>query len=160
MARYRVVGLVVVVAVVAMAAGLRLGRGGSPPAEMMASAGCDTCRLPASADGHAQEAPAIPTGSGRPCLVEFGSDECAECQAMDKVLAEAAPRLKDKLDIVRVDTDVHLAEAQRWRLRIVPTQIMVDAAGHELWRHEGALSADELVAKALRPVAAGGTRRP
>ena len=79
---------------------------------------------------------------------------------MSKVLAAVAPKLAGKVDIVRVDTDVHLGEVQRWRLRIIPTRIMVGAAGKELWRHEGGLTADELVAKVLQPVPRGGTERP
>lgn len=160
MARYRIVGLVIAVAAISLVVGLRLGRAGSLQAGALGSATCETCCLPTSGGGQVQKAPAIPTGSGRPCLVEFGSDECAECQEMGRVLKEVAPRLEEKVDIVRVDTDVHLAEVQRWRLRVIPTQILVDAQGHELWRHEGGMTAGELVAKALRPAAAGKTRRP
>lgn len=159
MSSYRVVGLVTVVAVLGLVVGLRLGRVRSTEAVPQPE-GCTTCCLPLPGGAEAEAAPAIPTGSGRPCLVEFGSQECAECQQMNKVLEEVAPRLKGKVDIVRVDSDVHLAAVQHWRLRVVPTQILVDAGGQELWRHEGALTADELVKKALQPTPAGKSSRP
>jgi thioredoxin-like negative regulator of GroEL len=63
---------------------------------------------------------------------------------MQAVLAEAEQHFSGVVDLVRVDTDIHPAEAQRWRLRMVPTQILVDASGTELWRHEGYLPFDEL----------------
>jgi hypothetical protein len=147
MRSYQLFSLLAITAGVAFVAGLRIGESRGGTAAPIAVA-CDTCCTPAKPAGTSTAKPlAIPTGSGRPCLVEFGSDECDECRRMAQVLAEITPRLKGKADLVGVDTDVHPDQAQRWRLRMVPTQIIVDAKGQELWRHEGYLATGELLAK-------------
>lgn len=149
MRSYQIVSLLVITAGVAFVAGLRMGEGQGAASVHAPAADCDTCGIPTKAALGASTAkpPAIPTGSGLPCLVEFGSDECNECQRMRQVLAEITPKLKGKVDIVQVDTDVHLAQAQRWRLRMVPTQVLVDTKGQEVWRHEGYLATGALLAK-------------
>ena len=148
MRNYQILGLLVIVGGVAFIAGLRLGesRASSP---QLPQAGCDTCGgLPAqSADRAAGPAPAVPTGSGRPCLVELGADDCEACRNMVHVLDEVTPRLASQADVVRMDTNAYPQEARRWRLRMVPTQLVVDAQGNEQWRHEGFIAADELLEK-------------
>ena len=92
-------------------------------------------------------APKAPTGSGLPCLLELGSDECEACQLMEKVLKQVALELAGTADVVFVDTDLYPEEATRWRLRLIPTQLLLDAEGKELWRHEGYVSVEDLLAK-------------
>jgi thioredoxin 1 len=148
MRSYQLVSLLAITAGVAFIGGLRLGEHRGAKAVRPQVAAAEPCCGPAKPAGAAAaKPPAIPTGSGRPCLAEFGSDECNECQRMRKVLTEISPKLRGRVDIVQVDTDVHLGQAQRWRLRMVPTQILVSAKGQEVWRHEGYLDTGELAAK-------------
>jgi len=146
---YQMLGLLAVVLGVAVIGWLTTARGAPGTAPARAAAGpavaCEDCKLPARPAGEGTtKPPAIPTGSGLPCLVEFGTGTCAECRQMAQVLGELAPLVKGKVDIIHVDAEVHLGEVQRWRVRIVPTQILVDAHGEELWRHEGVIAAAEL----------------
>lgn len=83
------------------------------------------------------------TPQGKP----FGSDECQQCQDMQKLLQELAPKLQGKADVVVLDTDIFPVEAKRWQLRMIPTQIFFDAEGNEVDRHETYLPAEELLAK-------------
>ena len=92
-------------------------------------------------------APQVPTGSGLPCLVELGSEDNVACQAMVPVLAEVAETLERQVAVVEIDTNLHRQEAVRWQLRLIPTQILLDAKGEILWRHEGQIPADELLAE-------------
>jgi hypothetical protein len=139
---YQLLGLVAILAGVA-AIGI-VKTQGSRAASAPAAAPCD-CTLPAKPTGASTtKAPAIPTGSGLPCLVEFGVGTCAECKKMAKVLDALAPTIKGKVDLVRLDTDAYPQEAQHYRLRMIPTQILVDAHSKELWRHEGFLSTADL----------------
>lgn len=153
---YRVVGLVVVAAAVGFVAGTQFGTsrrvaaaGGAGVAES-----CDTCVPVGQSTVAKPAAPAIPASSDRPSLVELGSDECQQCQKMQKVLAELEPMLAGKVDVVRVDTDVHTDVVSRFRLRLIPTQILVDGKGQELWRHEGFIPLDELKAQIDKTAAA------
>lgn len=155
MGTYRVVGLVVVAVAVGFAAGTQFG-----PRRQVAAAGaaavagsCDTC-VPLGKPADAPSAPAIPAHPDRPSLVELGSDECEQCQKMQKVLADLEPMLQGKADVIRVDTDVHTDVVSRFRLRVIPTQVIVDGKGEELWRHEGFIPLEELKAEVEKAVAA------
>lgn len=90
--------------------------------------------------------PEIPTGSGLPCVVVLGSGECCDdCLKMRTMLEEMRPRLEGLADVVVVDTDLYPQEAQRWRLRLTPTEIVVDAEGTEIARLEGAMPQEQVI---------------
>jgi thioredoxin 1 len=151
---YQTVALVAVAAAVGFVAGSKLAPGRAPaagPAEAITPASGDPeeelcCAPPPSSARNIGTPPGVPTGSGLPCLVEFGSDECESCQLMEDVLHEVADKLAGKLDVVAIDTDLYPEEATRWRLRLIPTQILLDPGGKELWRHEDHLPAQDLLA--------------
>lgn len=65
---------------------------------------------------------------------------------LEKHMKENKDRVA-QLDIVYVEAKKFPALAQKWRLRMAPTVLLVDARGKELWRHEGKLSAQELLAQ-------------
>lgn len=90
--------------------------------------------------------PEIPTGSGLPCVVVLGSGGCCDdCLKMRTMLEEMRPRLEGLADVVVVDTDLYPQEAQRWRLRLTPTEIVVDAEGAEVVRLEGAMPQEQVI---------------
>jgi len=150
MSRAKAAGLAVVVLAVAVvaalkvhgsrAAGRKAGQAQCPPG------GCDAIPL-GHAKGPASPAPKIPTGSGRPNLVEFGSDECEACKKMAKVLPEVRKQYEGRLDVVMVDVDVHREPTTRWRIRLIPTQIFLDTHGKEVARHEGFMPGGEIGAQ-------------
>ena len=142
MGPYRIVGIAVVAVGIAVTLAVKVWRG-TPAGDISpGSEGC--CVVPGMQESSERPAPKIPTGSGRPCLVEFGSDECEQCQKMSAVMAELRKRLEGEVDIVMVDTDVYPSLAHKWRLRLIPTQILVMPDGAEVFRHEGYMGADEL----------------
>lgn len=153
MGAYRAVGLVVLVGAVTFVVGIRVGERRSAPA-VRPSSGDACCALPVNPAARKAPALKIPTGSGLPCLVAFGAGGCEPCRRMVAVLSELSPRLQGKADLVPVDTEVYPGEAQRWRLRMVPTQLLVGANGQELWRHEGYLGAQELLGRVTALAAA------
>lgn len=108
---------------------------------------CDACAPPPGRGrAEAGKPPAVPTGSGLPCVVAFLSASSEESRRMLPLLDEATARLRGTADVVRIDADEHRGEAVRWRLRRVPTVLFVDAAGKELGRREGLLPAEEIAA--------------
>lgn len=150
---YQVISLLVVSAGLAFVIGLKVGQGRPSvtlPAAQAGEAGDanqeECCALPEEMI-QTGEPPKIPPGNGLPCIVEFGSDECNQCQDMYTLLTELAPKLEGKADVVILDTDVYPVEAKRWQLRMIPTQIFFDAEGNEVDRHETYLPAEELLAK-------------
>ncbi len=150
MRTYQLVGLLVVASALSFVIGLKVGERRASSGLQAADMQCDcwpqpSYDSPAAAAG-GEDAPAIPPIPGLPCIVEFGSDESEACRQMEELLNDLAPQLEGRAGVVIIDTDVHRAEAERWRLRIVPTHVFLDATGEEVSRYEGPLSAEELLA--------------
>ncbi len=143
---------VLTVALVMLAVGFvvvqRIGSGAmvTVPETAQIEGQCDCVSFPVPQQATAP-APQVPTNSGLPCLVELGGEDSEACQAMVPVLAEVAETLEGEVDVVEINTDLHRQEAIRWQLRLIPTQILLDADGEILWRHEGHIPADELLAE-------------
>jgi thioredoxin 1 len=156
----QVLGLVLTAAVLGFGAGWRIWT--TPGERTTPAAGNADCvcarELPSSLAQARSQAPAprIPTGSGLVCLVEFDAREASECDRMKGVLDQLETQLAGRVDVVRVDTGTHPGEAQRFRLRMVPTQVLVDTTGRELWRHEGYLALAELQARTRPHLKASG----
>lgn len=151
MRAYQVVGLVIVYGAVMFVAGLKIGQNRAKTIPARDSSDCTECGGPiAGSTGSAKPAPKIPTGSGLPCLVVFGSGECEECKKADAVLEKIAPRLRGRIDVVHLDPDEYPGETARWRVRIIPTQIVVGADGKELARIERFAPESELITTLAR----------
>lgn len=72
-------------------------------------------------------------------FVELGSDKCVPCIMMRPVMEEIQKKYAGQVDVVF--HDVWTAEGQpygrKYRIRVIPTQIFLDAQGAEYFRHEG-----------------------
>jgi len=103
--------------------------------------------------------------SGRPKLLDFGMGICEQCKRMQPVMAQAAWEFGNRLDVHSLDIR-NLANdrlGQRFGLRLIPLIILTDAAGRELWRHEGFVDFPEIarvVAERLGPAPAGPSPVP
>jgi thioredoxin 1 len=88
--------------------------------------------------------------SGLPRLVDLGSNSCVPCQMMAPELEALAQEYAGSVDVVVVDvnnTEAGAALAQELRIRVIPAQIWFDPEGIELFRHEGYLSKEDIVAR-------------
>jgi len=95
--------------------------------------------LAAGSTSQAAAAPPSATVSGLPRLVELGSDSCANCIAMQQVLAELRAHHPDRLEVVSINLMQHPEQTQVWRVKFIPTQVFLDGQGRELYRHVGYL---------------------
>ena len=85
------------------------------------------------------------TGDGRPTLVEFGmNNTCASCKAMHRVLDELSAAHGESLRIIRVNILEQSELTSQWKVMAIPTQVFLDGAGKELYRHMGFLSAQSV----------------
>ena len=71
-------------------------------------------------------------------FLEIGSDGCVPCKMMRPVME----KVTDNYDNVRVlfyetNSDSGRAIAQKYRVRLIPTQIFLDNDGNVVKRHEG-----------------------
>ena len=56
----------------------------------------------------------------RPVLVKFGADWCPPCRHMEKVLDDLAPRVGDRVKIVRINIDEKQNLASHYRVSSIP----------------------------------------
>jgi thioredoxin 1 len=82
-----------------------------------------------------------------PLLVDVGADKCIPCVMMAPILEELKKEYKGSLDVVFVDAWKKPEEANKYRVRMIPTQIFYDASGKELYRHAGFMSKEDILSK-------------
>lgn len=82
-----------------------------------------------------------------PKVVDLGSQMCIPCQTMMTELDRLEDMTQGSLDISFIDVNENQAAAQTYGIRVIPTQIFLSETGIELWRHEGVVSAEDMVAK-------------
>ena len=94
-------------------------------------------------------APAIaaPNAPKKPRLLELGSDQCVPCKAMMPVLDDLRKNHSANLQVDFIDVWKNEKAGEDYKVDIIPTQIFFDAEGHELFRHTGFFSKDEILAK-------------
>jgi thioredoxin 1 len=88
-----------------------------------------------------------------PRMVDVGSDKCIACREMAPILAKLKTEYAGRAEIVFIDIWKN-SNGGDYGVRVIPTQIFFDRQGREVWRHEGFLPRDEIVAK-LRQLGAG-----
>ncbi|CAA6660545.1 unnamed protein product [Spirodela intermedia] len=82
--------------------------------------------------------------SDKPVLVDFYATWCGPCQFMVPILDEVSTELKDKLVVVKVDTEKYPDIANRYGVEALPTFIIF-RDGKPCDRFEGALPANQLI---------------
>ncbi|MCX6943635.1 MAG: thioredoxin family protein [Opitutales bacterium] len=82
-----------------------------------------------------------------PRLVDLGATKCIPCKQMVPVLAALKSEYAGQLEVVFLDVWENSAAGKPYGIRLIPTQVFFDAAGKELYRHEGYWSKAAIVAK-------------
>ena len=82
-----------------------------------------------------------------PRLIDLGATKCIPCQQLIPVLAALKGEYAGQLEVVFIDVWENNAAGKPYGIRLIPTQVFVDAAGKELYRHEGYWSKEAIVAK-------------
>jgi len=82
-----------------------------------------------------------------PRLVDIGAGKCIPCKMMVPELEALRTRYAGSLVVDLIDITTDQATAEKYGVRIIPTQIFFDAEGKELGRHQGFMTADDMVAE-------------
>jgi thioredoxin 1 len=104
-------------------------------------------------DSYANPAPMAakaPGETGLPRLVELGGEKCIPCRQMAPILEEVGKTYAGRLVVEKLDVQKAPQLGRRWNVRVIPTQVFLDAQGKEVARHEGFLSREALVAQLSR----------
>jgi thioredoxin 1 len=82
-----------------------------------------------------------------PRLVDLGRGTCIPCKMMAPILEELKREYQGRALVEVIDLRDDPGAAREYGINLIPTQIFYDAAGEEVWRHEGFLAKDAIVAK-------------
>ncbi len=84
-----------------------------------------------------------------PILVDFYAPWCGPCQLMAPILEKVGSQVRDKVQIVKINTDQYPEVASKYEVRALPTFILFQN-GQPIERFEGAIPADQLLDKLKR----------
>jgi thioredoxin 1 len=85
--------------------------------------------------------------SGRPVLVDFGSNSCVPCRQMRPILKEISEEFSGKATVLIIDVNKHSKLASEYRIQLIPTLIFFNSKGQEVFRHTGTGDKDSIVQK-------------
>jgi thioredoxin 1 len=123
---------------------------GSPPADTVAAlswARQQPDTAPEGAGNLGRETARAHGPAGLPRLIDLGRGTCIPCKKMAPILDELKKEYRGRAVIDVIDLREDLGAAQKYGIRLIPTQIFLDDEGREVWRHEGFLGKDAIVAK-------------
>ena len=83
-------------------------------------------------------------GSDIPVLVDFYATWCGPCQMMAPILEQVGASLRDRLQIVKIDTDKYPNLASKYQIEALPTLVLFKN-GQPAERIEGVLQAQQLI---------------
>ena len=86
--------------------------------------------------------------TGKPQVIKFTSAMCLDCQTMNKVFEDIMPKYEDKITL----TEIHVQDKnsfnddqiKKYNVTLVPTIILLNSAGQQVKRFEGAVSKEEM----------------
>ncbi len=92
----------------------------------------------------APEGPQVPAVPVKPkeitplvTFIELGTESCIPCRMMQPVMKEISGEYKGTVKVIFIDLYKDKEAAQKYGVRVMPTQVFLDAQGREFFRHEG-----------------------
>jgi thioredoxin 1 len=91
-------------------------------------------------------------------FVELGSDKCIPCKQMQPVMKAISEKYGKQIKIVFYDVwkKDQKKYAEKYKIKLIPTQVFLDENGKEFFRHEGFYPEEEidklLQSKGLTPL--------
>lgn len=134
-----IVGIAVGVYVLRPAAG-EDRRDATEPA-VAATPAATEAAAPATGASMAEAAVALPR------LLDLGADKCVPCKMMAPILAQLRDAYAGRMRVDFVDVWKMPDAGQQYGIKLIPTQIFFAPDGTELYRHEGFISREDILAK-------------
>ncbi len=80
-----------------------------------------------------------------PRLIDLGAGKCIPCKKMAPILEEIKKDYRGILDVEIIDVWKNPNAGAKYDIRMIPTQIFIDASGKEITRHEGFMGKDAIL---------------
>jgi thioredoxin 1 len=79
------------------------------------------------------------SGSAKVTFVELGSVNCIPCKQMQPIMKSIEEKYGEQVKVIFYDVlkDDQKKYAQQYGIKLIPTQVFLDANGKEFHRHEG-----------------------
>ena len=94
------------------------------------------------------------TGAGEPepaanlpRLVELGAGKCESCKKMAPIIEELRKEYAGRVIVESIDVIQEREKSLAYNWRLIPTQVLLDADGREVWRNQGFVPKTELIAR-------------
>ena len=115
-------------------------RGAAIDCLMLVLAGCTKAESPKTEGAEA-------TGNTLVTFIELGSVSCIPCRMMQPIMRDIENTYQGQVRVVFHDvwTEEGKPYARQFRIRVIPTQVFLDAKGVEYFRHEGFFPKEQLV---------------
>lgn len=82
-------------------------------------------------------------GKGKPYFLEVGAESCRSCKIMSSMLSKVTQK-NPEYNIYFINVKKEREAASALKIMMIPTQIIYDKEGKEVYRHIGVLSDKEL----------------
>jgi thioredoxin 1 len=86
-----------------------------------------------------------PLATGQPVLAEFGRGTCVPCKEMKPILEELSKEFEGRMKVLILSVDDYRDLTNQYRITAIPTQIILDNTGKEIFRHIGFWSKNEII---------------
>jgi thioredoxin 1 len=96
--------------------------------------------------GPSAAAPQVPV-PGQVTMVDLGAQTCIPCKMMAPILEKLTAEYEGKAAIIFIDVWQDSAQAKKFKVSMIPTQIFFDAEGKEVTRHIGFMAEEEIIAQ-------------
>ncbi|MEO0233486.1 MAG: thioredoxin family protein [candidate division WOR-3 bacterium] len=85
-------------------------------------------------------------GNYKITFIEIGSTTCIPCQMMQPIMKEIKDSFPNDVQVVFYDLNnrENLKYAQKYSVRVIPTQIFIDNKGEIIFKHQGFFPKDEI----------------
>ncbi|MCP4161873.1 MAG: thioredoxin family protein [Deltaproteobacteria bacterium] len=82
---------------------------------------------------------------GMVTLVDLGAKKCIPCKMMAPILTKLGKSYSGKAVIAFIDVWENKGQANKYKIRSIPTQIFFDSSGKEIYRHVGFMSEKAII---------------
>ncbi|MBR5332782.1 MAG: thioredoxin [Muribaculaceae bacterium] len=83
-------------------------------------------------------------GESRPTLVDFYATWCGPCRRQMPILEDVKDKMRDKINLLKIDIEQNQELTDRYRIQSVPT-IMIFKNGEIMWRASGIQSLADIM---------------
>jgi len=98
------------------------------------------------ASGQSSEIPEVPA-KDMVTMVDIGARECIPCKMMAPIMESLEKEYAGRAAIIFIDVWKNPGQGKKFGISTIPTQIFYDKSGNEVYRHQGFLGKDAIIAQ-------------